>query len=67
MYLTREELEELNEAGRHGAALYEAVNKGIITNDQADAIVSRPRLETDEVNGAAVVPFPIKKMKDSTI
>lgn len=63
MYLTREELDELNEAGRRGAALYEAVNKGKLTRQQADAIVSRPRLERDEIDGAAVVPFPMKKQQ----
>lgn len=58
IYMTREQLNRINEAGRQGAALREAVLKGIITEEEAFDIISRPRLEEDEVDGAAIVPSP---------
>ena len=58
IYMTREQLNRINEAGRQGAALREAVLKGIITEEEAFDIISRPRLEEDEVDRAAIVPFP---------
>lgn len=58
IYMTREQLNRINEAGRQGAALREAVHKGIITEEEAFDIISRPRLEEDEVDGAAIVPSP---------
>lgn len=58
IYMTREQLNRINEAGRQGAALREAVHKGIITEKEAFDIISRPRLEEDEVDGAAIVPSP---------
>ena len=51
IYMTREQLNRINEAGRQGAALREAVLKGIITEEEAFDIISRPRLEEDEVDG----------------
>lgn len=56
IYMTREQLNRINEAGRQGVALREAVHKGIITEEEAFDIISRPRLEEDEVDGAAIVP-----------
>ena len=35
IYMTREQLNRINEAGRQGAALREAVHKGIITEEEA--------------------------------
>lgn len=58
IYMTREQLNRINEAGRQGAALREAVHKGIITEEEVFDIISRPRLEEDEVDGAAIVPSP---------
>ena len=58
IYMTREQLNRINEAGRQGAALREAVHKGIITEEEAFDIISRPRLEEDEVDGVAIVPSP---------
>lgn len=58
IYMTREQLNRINEAGRQGAALREAVLKGIITEEEVFDIISRPRLEEDEVDGAAIVPSP---------
>lgn len=58
IYMTREQLNRINEAGRQGAALREAVHKGIITEEEAFDIISRSRLEEDEVDGAAIVPSP---------
>lgn len=58
IYMTREQLNRINEAGRQGAALREAVHKGIITEEEAFDIISCPRLEEDEVDGAAIVPSP---------
>lgn len=58
IYMTREQLNRINEAGRQGAALREAVHKEIITEEEAFDIISRPRLEEDEVDGAAIVPSP---------
>ena len=58
IYMNREQLNRINEAGRQGAALREAVHKGIITEEEAFDIISRPRLEEDEVDGAAIVPSP---------
>lgn len=58
IYMTREQLNRINEAGRQGAALREAVHKGIITEEEAFDIISRPRLEEDEVDGAVIVPSP---------
>ena len=58
IYMTCEQLNRINEAGRQGAALREAVHKGIITEEEAFDIISRPRLEEDEVDGAAIVPSP---------
>ena len=65
IYMTREQLNRINEAGRQGAALREAVLKGIITEEEAFDIISRPRLEEDEVevDGAAIVPFPKPNQK----
>ena len=66
IYMTREQLDRINQAGAEGRALREAVDKRKITSKQADEIISRPRLEQDSIDGAAVVPFPMKK-KDNTI
>lgn len=63
IYMTREQLNRINEAGRQGAALREAVLKGIITEEEAFDIISRPRLEEDEVDGVAIVPFPKPNQK----
>lgn len=63
IYMTREQLNRINEAGRQGAALREAVLKGIITEEEAFDIICRPRLEEDEVDGAAIVPFPKPNQK----
>lgn len=63
IYMIREQLNRINEAGRQGAALREAVLKGIITEEEAFDIISRPRLEEDEVDGAAIVPFPKPNQK----
>ena len=48
IYMTREQLNRINEAGRQGAALREAVLKGIITEEEAFDIISCPRLEESE-------------------
>lgn len=66
IYMTREQLDRINKAGAEGRALREAVEKRKITSKQAEGIISRPRLEQDSIDGAAVVPFPITK-KDSTV
>ncbi len=66
IYMTREQLNRINEAGRQGAALREAVLKGIITEEEAFDIISRPRLEEDEVDGAAIVPFPKPNQKKAS-
>lgn len=58
MEFTREQLDRIEEAYRQGAMLREARLKGIITEQEAFDIISRPRLEEDEVDGAAIVPFP---------
>ncbi len=65
IYMTREQLNRINEAGRQGAALREAVHKGIITEEEAFDIISRPRLEEDEVDGAAIVPSPEAQPEES--
>lgn len=66
IYMTREQLNRINEAGRQGAALREAVLKGIITEEEAFDIISRPRLEEDEVDGAAIVPLPKPNQKKAS-
>lgn len=66
IYMTREQLDRINQAGAEGRALREAVEKRKITSKQADEIISRSRLERDTIEGAAVVPFPMNK-KDSTV
>lgn len=60
MYFTKEQLRELDEAGKRGAALREAVERKILTEKQAEEIISRPRIEEDEAVGAKLVPFPRK-------
>ena len=60
MYLTKEELRELDEAGKRGAALREAVERKILTEKQADEIISRPRIEENTASGEKLVPFPRK-------
>lgn len=60
MYLTKEELRELDEAGKRGAALREAVERKILTEKQADEIISRPKIEEDKAVGAKLIPFPRK-------
>ena len=67
IYMTREQLDRINKAGAEGRALREAVEKRKITSKQAEDIISRPRLEQDSIDGAAVVPFPMNKTKDNTI
>lgn len=64
IYMTREQLDRINKAGAEGRALREAVEKKKITSKQAEEIISRPRLEQDTIEGAAVVPFP--RIKDNT-
>lgn len=66
IYMTREQLNRINEAGRQGAALREAVLKGIITEEEAFDIISRPRLEEDEVDEAAIVSFPKLNQKKAS-
>lgn len=66
IYMTREQLNRINEAGRQGAALREAVLKGIITEEETFDIISRPQLEEDEVDGAAIVPFPKLNQKKAS-
>lgn len=67
IFMTREQLDRINKAGAEGRALREAVDRRKLTEKQAEDIISRPRLEQDSVDGAAVVPFPMKKTKDNTI
>ena len=62
---TREQLDRINKAGAEGRALRKAVERRKLTEKQAEEIISRPRLEQDTIEGAAVIPFPRKK-KDNT-
>lgn len=61
--MTREQLDRINRAGAEGRALREAVDRRKLTEKQAEEIISRPRLEQDTIEGAAVVPFPITKKR----
>lgn len=58
---TREQLDRVDKAGAEGRALREAVERRKLTEKQAEEIISRPRLEQDTIEGAAVIPFPRKK------